>query len=145
MQKPSSSNRKKSLCIRINTNEAGPSVKQCQLCTGLGGCLVGSLTERSIPECFRNGKTAVIFRAWPATSGALRQKMLYTRKPPLLFSPNTFVWVSQNSCVAALAWPEAAWESRRLCCPLYLLPSSHLFDGGEKLVSKTHTGFAWWC
>lgn len=69
--------------------------------------------------------------------------MLHTWKRFSLFSPDILVWVSQDSHVAALAWPEAGWESRRLVlCPLHLplaSISSHLFGGGAKVSGKTLT------
>lgn len=116
-QKLSTSNRKKALCIQISTNEARTSPKQCQLFAGELTCWEPCWDKH--PQVLQEWEDCCeiqsltcnvqCFKAEPAP------KMLHIWKSFSLFSPNTFMWVSQDSCVAALAWPEADWESRRLC------------------------------
>lgn len=111
----------------------------------LGSWLAGSLAEKSIPKCFRNGKTAVKFRAWPETCGVLRQsqhqKCSTSEKASLCLA-----LIPSCECLGTHAW--LLWHDQKLtgragdlCSALCTsqLPASHLFGGGAKLSGKTLT------
>lgn len=131
--------RKKPLWVQISTNGTGPIPKQWQLFAGVMSCWEPCQEEHpQLPEEQEiQSLTCKVqcFKAEPAP------KMLRSRKSFSLFSPNTLVWVSQDS--AWLLWHDQRLTGRGgdLCSALCTsqLPASCLFGGGAKLNGKTLT------